>query len=263
MPRKPQVEVDLRRRKILEMLCCKENLAIVDLAGLFNTSHTTIWRDLEQLEKYNYIKKTNNGKVQKNRSLALSPDIIQRANVNHIQKAQIALRAIELVEEGNMIGLDASTTVLELARLFFLKAKLRVVSNNLLLAHFLKGHPSLNLMMAGGALMMMGYSTEGDVAVETLKRFTYDKVFLSANAVSADFGLSNEETFETGTKKALLENAKQRIVLADSSKIGKRAQYQCCPMDEVDILVTNQDVDSDSVAAIRDRGVTVIFCDDP
>jgi DeoR/GlpR family transcriptional regulator of sugar metabolism len=260
MPRNKQSAVDSRRKEILEEVCMNDEVNISMLAKKHNTSQMTIWRDMEILQKHNYIQKTNIGSVKKNEDLSLDPDIYKRSKIRNKQKVAIALEAIGLVEDGDVLGLDSSTTVLELAKLLFTKNNLMVVSNNMLLMPVLYNHPAMQFISAGGMLKMKGYSTEGEIAVETIRQFNYDKVFISANAVDAAFGLSNIETFETATKKAFLKSAKKIIVLADGSKIGKRAIHQFGTFDIVDTLITDDSADPDQLKKIEKQGVKIIYC---
>ena len=73
--------------------------------------------------------------------------------------------------------------------------------------------------------------------------------------------MSNTEIFETGTKKALIKNAKQRILLADSTKFGKQAVQRWCTFDDIDILITDSYADSQQIKAIEAKGVKVVCCD--
>lgn len=260
MARISKAELENRRKEILEEICKNEEVQVGELAERFNTSNMTIWRDLEHLEKHKYIRKTNNGKVKKNDDLSLDPSIYNRSKENHTKKVAIALKACEMIEDGDVLGFDASSTTMELAKLLFMKNNLTIVSNNMLFMPILYDHPSIRVIFAGGNLMMKGYSTEGELAVNTFNQFIYDKIFISANAVDVDFGLSNIETFETGTKKVLIKNAKKKIVLADSTKIGNLATFKCCDMEDIDVLITNDDADKEVIQEIKNKGIEVILC---
>lgn len=260
MAKNTKEAVNDRRKKILQDVCMNYEVNIALLAKKYNASQMTIWRDLEYLQKYNYIQKTNIGSVKKSEDLSLDPDIYKRSKVATAQKVAIALKAIELIEDGDVLGLDSSTSVLELAKLLFIKNDITVISNNMLLMPVLYNHPSLQLVSTGGVLKMKGYSSEGSIAIETISQFSYDKVFVSANAIDAEFGLSNTEIFETGTKKAFIKNAKTKIVLADSTKFGKQAVQRWCTFHDIDILVTDCDKDSEQIKTIEEKGTKVICC---
>jgi DeoR/GlpR family transcriptional regulator of sugar metabolism len=262
MARRDQHSIEDRRQKILEEVCMKQEVNIADLAEKHNTSQMTIWRDLEILDKNNYIHKTQAGSVKKNVNLSLDPNIYNRSAICHAQKVSIALKAIELIEDNDVIGLDSSTTAMELARLFFIRKNITIISNNMLLLPILYDHPDLQFISAGGTLKQKGYSTEGDIATNTIQQFNYDKVFLSTNALDADFGLSNVGSFETGTKQAFIQNAARTILLCDSSKIGKKAVYRFCEMKDINLLITDSGISQEQLQCIRDKGVAVVIADE-
>lgn len=262
MARSDQKSIAERRHNILLDVCMNREVSIASLAQKYNTSQMTIWRDLEDLSRNHYIQKTQTGKVKKQKTLSLDPNIYSRSEDHHAEKVAIALKAIDLIHNNDIIGIDNSTTAMELARLFFTKESITVVSNNMLLMPILYGHTKLKFVSAGGALKFPGYSTEGDIAINTIHQFNYDKVFFSCNAVDAKFGLSNTDEFETGTKQAFLRNALQKVLLCDHSKLGKKAVYRFCELKNVDILITDSEADEKQIRAIEENGVKVIVADE-
>ena len=262
MARSDQKSIAERRRNILLDICMNSEVSVASLAQKYNTSQMTIWRDLEDLNRNHYIQKTQTGKVKKNKMLSLDPNIYSRSADHHEEKVAIALKAIDLINDNDIIGIDNSTTAMELSRLLFTKESLTVVSNNMLLMPILYGHPKLKFISAGGVLKFSGYSTEGELAIGTIQQFNYDKVFFSCNAVDDKFGLSNTDEFETGTKQAFLRNALQTILLCDHSKLGKKAVYRFCELRNVDILITDSEADKKQIRAIEESGVRVIVADE-
>lgn len=262
MARSDQKSIAERRHSILLDVCMNREVSIATLAQKYNTSQMTIWRDLEHLDKNHYIQKTQTGKIKKSQVLSLDPNIYSRSEDHHAEKVAIALKAIDLISDNDIIGIDNSTTAMELARLLFTKESITVVSNNMLLMPILYGHPKLKFISAGGALKFSGYSTEGELAISTIQQFNYDKVFFSGNAADAEFGLSNTDEFETGTKRAFLRNALQAILLCDHSKLGKKAVYRFCETRNIDILITDSEAEDKQIRAFEENGVRVIVADE-
>ena len=156
MAKNSQENINNRRKKILHDVCMNNEVNIARLAKKYDASQMTIWRDLEFLQKFNYIEKTNIGSVKKSEDLSLDTDIYKRSKVATAQKVAIALKAVEFIEDGDVLGLDSSTSVLELAKLLFIKKDIKVISNNMLLMPVLYNHPSLQLISTGGVLKMKG-----------------------------------------------------------------------------------------------------------
>lgn len=262
MARSDQKSIAERRHSILLDVCMNREVSIASLARKYNTSQMTIWRDLEHLDKNHYIQKTQTGKIKKSKTLSLDPNIYSRSEDHHAEKVAIALKAIDLIDDNDIIGIDNSTTAMELARLLFTKESITVVSNNMLLMPILYGHPKLKFISAGGILKFSGYSTEGELAINTIRQYNYDKVFFSGNAVNPKFGISNTDEFETGTKQAFLRNAKQKILLCDHSKLGRKAVYRFCELRDVDILITDSEADEKQIREVEENGVRVIIADE-
>ncbi len=173
------------------------------------------------------------------------------------EKRRIAAAASALVTDGEAIGLTGGTTTTEVARSLVDRQRLTVVTNALNIASELAIRPNLKLVVTGGYARPESYELVGPLAERSLAGLNLDVVFLGVDGISFEAGLTTHHEVEAHTNLALIERARRTVVVADSSKIGRSAFAQICPIERVDELITDSGADARSLAAIRDAGVDV------
>ncbi len=159
--------------------------------------------------------------------------------------------------DGWAIGLTGGTTTTEVARVLVDRQHLTVVTNALNIASELAVRPNLKLVVTGGVARSESYELVGPIAEASLEGLNLDIVFLAVDGISPDAGLTTHHEIEAGTDRALLERARQVIVVADSSKIGKVAFARICQLADVDELITDDGADAEALAALREGGIEV------
>ena len=182
-------------------------------------------------------------------------DLFQRYSLHHAEKVSIARAALELIESNSVIGMDSSTTVLELGKILQQKQNLTVVTNNLFIPAYHCQHPSLHIFFAGGSVYLAQNSTEGADTCQAISTFHYDTVFLSANALDFQNGLNNTDYRSIDAKLAYAENADRRVILLDSSKLGRKAGKFFLPPSQIDLVVTDSGITPEQRAALESAGI--------
>ncbi|MDL2324599.1 DeoR/GlpR family DNA-binding transcription regulator [Ruminococcaceae bacterium OttesenSCG-928-A16] len=261
MAKNSRKNIDQRRTEILEMLAQHGEMKLGQIARDLNVSSMTLRRDIWYMQEQQIVNLASGGRVSLREGTRLDPDIYNRKAQNHLEKIAIAALAATLVSDGEVIGLDASTSALELSYHLQGKKNLTVVTNNLLIPPILSTNPTINIISAGGAVRSKALSTVGEIAEHTIREFLYDKVFISANALHATNGLSDTDMDEIQTKKAFIENTQQLVVLADSSKLGKNALQKCCATERINTLVTDSNAEKQQISAFTNVGVSLKVAD--
>lgn len=257
MAKNSQKNIDLRRNMILQMLEKGEE-TVATLAEKLQVSSMTVRRDIEDMVSMQMLQWGGGGVIKLPESLFVDPGYTKRQLSNRRKKIAIAREAIKLVNDGMMIGIDASTTTLELASLLLKVNDIIVVTNSLLVPQALASHPTATVEVAGGCLRSTAFSTVGARACKLISRYSYDVVFLSVNAVDPTYGLTDTSAEEIDTKYSFLENAKQRILLADSGKFGVRSLCRCCGLDEIDVVITDEEISQQQYDSLVAQKVNVI-----
>ncbi|WP_297596773.1 DeoR/GlpR family DNA-binding transcription regulator [uncultured Cetobacterium sp.] len=210
-----------RENSILELLKQKESIKIKEIVTLLNISEATARRDLSSLEKKELLKRVHGGAIL-NISSNISKDfnIQYRKNINRTEKEKIAKLAVSFIQNDSCIFLDAGTTTLEMIK--YLKAlNLKVVTNGLNLIEELENY-EIESYLIGGKIKSKTSCTTGFSAVEYLKTFNFDCVFIGANAFNLD-GYSTPDSEEAMVKSQAISRGNNIFFLCDNSKFEKNS----------------------------------------
>ena len=156
-------------------------MLVSELSQRYNVTEETIRRDLEKLEREGFVKKTYGGAVL-NKNIAVDMPLKIREKTNRREKQIIAQRVAGLVEEGDCIMLDSSSTSLMIAQALKKKEKLTVITNSVEVLIELSGSEGITVISTGGTLRDSSLSLVGKAAQDVLKRYNVDKAILSCKA---------------------------------------------------------------------------------
>lgn len=243
-----------RHARLLEALNAGE-IDVDDLARRFDVSASTVRRDLQHLSRNNAVRRTYGGAILTGQ--AAETTLEQRLAVQGRQKQAIAQAAIDLIEDGETLILDAGSTVAAFGRLL-LHRRLRVITNNLALLPFLAKAPSIDLVVLGGALRATSMSTMGPLAHDALRRMTADRTIMSADGVVSGRGLCEADLEQVALKSLMMEQAKDVIVLADAGKLGRAEQSAWAPLPPRWTLVTDSGASEEQRQRLTEAGARVI-----
>ena len=246
-----------RKQAILERLNVKGEVHISDLATKFGISEMTIRRDLESLELDGFIRRIRGGAIPAT-SRSYEPPILTRESQNHEAKIRIGRAAAELLRDGETAILDVGTTVLQMARAINSRMPLTIVTSSILIASELSGKPQIRTFVTGGEVRPGELSLVGAQTEESFRDLNCDSVFLGVAGVSAASGLTEYNLDDSRVKKAAIKAASRKIVLADSSKLGRVAFASIANMNEIDILITDANPKNKEISLIKAAGVEVI-----
>ncbi|ODM70436.1 DeoR/GlpR family DNA-binding transcription regulator [Bradyrhizobium elkanii] len=243
-----------RHARLLEALNAGE-IDVDDLARRFDVSASTVRRDLQHLSKNNAVRRTYGGAILT--AHVNETTLEQRLAVQGKQKQAIARAAIDLIEDGDTLILDAGSTVAAFSRLLQ-QRRLRIITNNLALLPFLAKAPTLELVVLGGALRTTSMSTMGPLANEALRRMTADRAVMSADGVVNGRGLCEADLEQVALKSLMMQQSKEVIVLADASKLGRAEQMAWAPLPQRWTLVTDVGAPEEQCKLLADAGARVI-----
>ena len=260
MARSPFSKIEHRNESILKYMHSHPTVTVEELAHFLNVSEITVRRDLNSLLDAKMITRVRAGQYSLNQDPSFDVALFQRYSLHHAEKAAIARAALNLISPGSVIGLDSSTTVLELGKIL-IQQNLTVVTNNLFIPAYHCQHPSLHIFLAGGSVYLSQNSTEGSDTCRAISSFHYDTVFLSANAIDFNQGLSNINYKTIDAKLAYAENADRRIILLDSSKIGRCVGKSFMSVSQIDLVVTDAGITSEQTAAFETAGIPLLIAE--
>lgn len=247
-----------RHGLIVDLVQATGRVHVGDLAGRAGVSEMTVRRDLEELEAGGALTRVHGGAIS-NVSRSFEPGFSVRSLQRVEAKQRIGAAAAALVRDGETLVLDAGTTTLHVARALRPDLRVRALALSLYIADVLADLPHVTLMIPGGVVRRHERSFVGGMTTATFAGLAFDTVILTSGGVDVAAGVTEYEFDDAETKRAALASARRKIVVVDSSKLGAVAFVRLCPIDEVDVVVTDDEADPELVAALRAADVEVVL----
>ncbi|MDF0372052.1 MULTISPECIES: DeoR/GlpR family DNA-binding transcription regulator [Streptomyces] len=252
-----------RWTRLLEILGDQGQIDVLDAAERLGCSAATVRRDLDELARQNLLTRTRGGAVVS--TVAYDLPLRYKAARRADEKQRIAKAAAELIPTGSTVGLNGGTTTSEVARELALRPEpagggvaLTVVTNAINIATELAVRPQVKIVVTGGVARPNSYELVGPLVDSVLRTLALDYTILGVDAVHARFGAATHDESEAGANRALAECAGTVVVVADSSKLGRRAFAQVCETGAVSVLVTDRDAPEDVVEEFTGLGIDVL-----
>lgn len=244
-----------RHKRIIDLLYKEDSVPVTELVDSLNVSAVTIRKDLAELEAAGRLYRSHGRANIINHSFS-STQIRHREETTHrAEKEAIARVAASLIEPDDCVTLSAGTTVRALANALDPSGRLTVITPSLHVGVIMGNHPSVTVYQLGGVLQHDTLSIVGRTAEEGLQWFAPGKLFLGVSGIDLDFGLSAHEFREAMLNQAMIKAAQKKIVLADSSKFGRRGFSRIAAISEVDMIITDSGIASAMVREIEALGV--------
>ena len=246
-----------RRRRIRDLIQANAQGSVVELAQRFGVSAVTIRGDLAALEHQGAVVRTHGGALPRGDSDELPIDVKQ--TLHRAEKVRIAAAALELIHGGETIILDSGTTTAEIAKqIRTLKIpSINVITNAINIAVLLANAPHVNVIMPGGILRQKSWSLSGPQAEQGLSTLQADILFLGVDSLDPEIGLMTPYLLEAQLNAQMIRIARQIVAVTDSSKLSRRSLSVISPVDQVDLLITDNGADAKCIEAIRAKGVEV------
>jgi len=247
-----------RRRRILELLSKNGTITVAELVEKFDVGEATIRRDLRYLEKNYGVVVTYGGAHLPHYGMLQEFPLTQKTLINTEQKNLIAQKAAALVQEGDSIGLNAGSTV-ELILDYLPKlTALTVVTLSLNVAVRAAKIPYVNLVLPGGVFRRTSYEFCGSHAEHFLSTLSVDKAFIGASAVSLEKGVTHPVLEEVPLNRLMMEIAREKYLVVDSSKFGRVAFGQFARLEEFTGFIVDDDFPADMRAYAAAHDIKVI-----
>lgn len=241
-----------RRLVILDRLQAAGSVRVATLADQLDVAVETIRRDLEQLERDGKLTRTHGGAVP--RIAGQDLPFAERRSANHDAKVAIARWAAKQIEPGDVVAFDASSTVYEVVRLVP-DIAVSVVTNSMPVMARLCTHSQARIFCAGGTMDTPSRSMVGPFAEDVLGKLNVDKLFLSSKGVHLSRGLSELDEDHARIKRRMIDIAERVYLLADHSKLGRRAAVHVVDLPAVGVLATDAQADDGFLREARAAGV--------
>src|SRR5881397_3347650 len=249
-----------RMQHVLHLLETRDYVQVAELSQVFAVSEVTVRSDLTELARQGLVARIRGGvRVLQNGQSEVGFDLRLRLEVE--RKRAVARAAAALVNEGEAVALDASTTAYYLALELCSKRELVVVTNGLLVATALADAPTITVLVTGGVLRLSVMSLVGDLGTDVLRTTRINKGFLGARGLSIERGLMDLNPDEVRIKHEMADACEQVYGILDGTKWHRSALLSFVPVDELTGIVTDASAPVEDVEAWRAAGVEVVVGD--
>jgi len=252
-----------RRNKIRGILLQQGSVKVADLVHEFDVSEETIRRDLNLLEQEGLIEKNYGGAILVDESLSEIPTILpiqQRKSQHFKEKDAIGKKAAQLVQEDQIVILDAGSTTWCVARHLKHAQSLTVITNGITVAEECSHIDDSSVFLIGGKLIKKSMSLVGPQAEIELKKYNADFVFLGASGISLRKGFTSSDIYEAEMKRAMIATGQKVVIVADHTKFRKQSLLSFGNFEEVDMLITSDLADDSILKEIEKLEVNIIVC---
>ena len=248
-----------RRRKILELIQEEGSVKVATLKDLFSVTEPTIRQDLDKLEEEGHVVRQHGGAFLKTIPNQVSSMTLQHSQ-NMDKKSLLGAKAVEFIEDGDSIILDAGTTITEIANHLDKVNNLNVVTTALNIALIMGSRFNAHVVLTGGEFKPPTLSVTGEQAAKFFDNtIMVGKLFLAATGLSDEGFITYPGLADIPVKKAMIGAAKEVYLVADSTKMGKIAFATLGSIDMVDHLIADSGIPQKYIDMFESRGVDVII----
>lgn len=244
-----------RQNSILEQLNLTGRVYAADLAERLGVSEDTVRRDLNKLGDMNLLRRVHGGALPLQLDM---PDYVDRLEKRNPSKQQLAEAALAYIEAGQTLLLNSGETCRYIAMALPRDMALTVVTGCPLIACELTQHDKVEVILLGGRFFKPALRAVGIGTTEALRRMRFDVCFMGICALHPQRGFSAKYFEEAEVMRVTIEQADKTIVLGGCDRLGIVSSHQVVPLQELDLLITDQQADASVLLAMREKGLDVV-----
>ncbi|HLO18619.1 MAG TPA: DeoR/GlpR family DNA-binding transcription regulator [Anaerolineales bacterium] len=249
-----------RRQSLSELLRKQPGLRVPELARALGISEGTVRNDLNALEQQGRLTRVHGGAVLNEQPQFPSSSFNIRYHNEAAAKMKISQQAALLVNDGDSVFLDASTTIYYLARQLAGRQRLRVVTNGVDVARLMAENPTNMVILLGGTVGSDGSSVTGLLSEQALEELRMQKAFVSCSGFSVERGMTDVHLAGAHLKRKAIASAQQVFALVGSNKLGKEDLTSFAGVDRINHLFTDDGLSEEWRARLTKAGIPFTVC---
>ncbi|MDI3336845.1 DeoR/GlpR family DNA-binding transcription regulator [Defluviimonas aestuarii] len=249
--------LSFRQSEILDIARAEGRVGVDDLAERFGVTLQTIRRDLTELADAGKLDRVHGGAVP--RAGVANIGYEERRLMNAEAKAAIGAACAATIPDNSSLFLNIGTTTEAVARALLKHRNLTVVTNNMNVATILAANESCDVIVAGGVLRRADGGLVGDLTTEAIGHFKVDYAIIGTSALDLDGDLLDFDPQEVRVSRAILHQARATCLVADGSKLDRRAPVRIASLSDIGRVFTDRPLPEQLAARCRDWGTEVIF----
>lgn len=246
-----------RQAYIMEVLIKEEAMSVSELAELLDVSSVTIRKDLNELEQAGKLYRSH-GKARIINPFTLNRSVSEKEKMAPEQKDAIGREAAKLIDRDDSIIIASGTTVHALARNIKPIHRLTVVTASLQVSVILSQDESNDIIQLGGMLRHSSLSVVGQYSKSILENCSFSKLFIGVDGIDFNYGFTTTDMREAELNQQMMRAAQKVIVLADSTKFGRRGFAKIGNIEDIDMIITDSGINPNVVKQIKEHGIEVI-----
>lgn len=245
-----------RHKAILEILQVQGSVSVIDLAGRLDVSEVTIRKDLTALENQNKLYRTHG------KAIPISPYIGDR-HINEkekqfvLEKRAVGREAAKLLVDNDSILMASGTTILFAAKEMISKKNITVITASVSVSSILSQNKYIDVVQLGGLVRESSVSVVGSFAEDMLNYFNCSKLFMGADGVDLEFGVTTTNMMEANLNRMMMDTSQKTVLLVDSSKFGKKGFSKICNLDKIDQIITDENIPHSYLDNLKEMGIEV------
>lgn len=253
-----------RKSEIINLLEQAGTVNVNELSERFHASRETIRRDLEEMEQDGVLKRTHGGAVFQGGNIfpSLELPVVVREIQRYSEKSDICKKAASLIQDGDNIFADNSSTCLCLLKYIPPQLKVTIITNSikLLTESIAAASPNHMVVCLGGILNAANHSLYGNTALKNAAEFYPNKSFMSCTGVQPG-RLTDSSFLEVDIKRLMIERSSEVYILADYSKFEKSGQVFLSDFSQITAVITDSKTNREQASFLENSGVGLIFAE--
>lgn len=243
-----------RQDKIFAIFAERPNVTVKELSVLLNVSEVTVRKDLSALENSGVLKRTHGGVAQ-----VSSDSIEKRLQFRYNEKLKIAKEAVELVEDGDCILIEAGSTNAVFARELAEKKEVKIITNSLYIPRILKGRRNVHITVLGGYFQPEAEAMVGPLAKLLLSNISVNKAFIGMDGFSEKLGFTCGDFMRAEIGREMCDKAEKVFILSESSKFENTGLTTVAEFTNVNTVISDKDIPPKAIDILKMHQINTII----
>ena len=252
------ISIAERHKHILDCLARDGYVRVAEMAKELDVTTVTIRKDLKYLEEKKLLYRTH-GSASPVNPQTQEVEVREKEKIHIDEKRRIAMAAAQLIEPDDYIIIASGSTVQMLGDFIQPQGHLTVVTSSLKTAVQLNSMDRVDVIQLGGNVRKNSLSVVGVYTSQFFEQITCSKLFLGVDGIDLDYGITNSNIEEALLNIKMIEASQRTIIMADSSKFGRRGFGRICNLDRIDVIITDSGITASVARAIEDAGIELII----
>ena len=252
------ISIAERHKHILDCLARDGHVRVAEMSKELDVTTVTIRKDLKYLEEKKLLYRTH-GSASPVNPQTQEVEVREKEKIHIDEKRRIAMAAAQLIEPDDSIIIASGSTVQMLGDFIQPQGHLTVVTSSLKTAVQLNSMDRVDVIQLGGNVRKNSLSVVGVYTSQFFEQITCSKLFLGVDGIDLDYGITNSNIEEALLNIKMIEASQRTIIMADSSKFGRRGFGRICNLDRIDVIITDSGITASVARAIEDAGIELII----